>query len=80
MNKDFLLGIFLILMIVLLFCGCTTDNNKINENQDYDEIIDPCGNDIGNGLEIISGPLGPDFFPAQFSKSSPHRLHGYFCY
>jgi photosystem II stability/assembly factor-like uncharacterized protein len=74
MNKrSRVLIILLILIAFLVITGCTSeregsdqdeidDNEETNggtTNQNHTE-PDPCGNEIGNGLEIVRGPLEPD--------------------
>jgi len=61
----------LFLILVLLLCGCATDQNTPNQDDangdnngttdefDEDE-SDPCGNDIGNGAEIVFGQVTPN--------------------
>jgi hypothetical protein len=73
MKKKYLAIITVVLVAVLLLSGCTTDQNDSNQDQTNDneetngEITDQnetepedCGNEIGNGLEIVRGPLEPD--------------------
>ena len=60
MKKQYLkLVIAIILVVFLLICGCISDqiNNGSNDSTDENgDESDPCGNAIGNGYEIISGP------------------------
>ena len=72
-KRSYVLIILMILIAFLLITGCTTekegsnkDKNNNNEetnggttDQNNTE-SDPCGNEIGNGLEIVRGPLEPD--------------------
>jgi len=58
-NHYLKLVIAVILLSFLLICGCTSDQTKNRDNGSTDEngdISDPCGNAVGNGYEIISGP------------------------
>ena len=71
MMKEPFVQIILLIICFVVLIGCTQldgssdgDNNNGNtgngfSNQQNNE-SDPCGNDLGNGLEIIRGPLEPD--------------------
>lgn len=70
--------IFLIVTSVLLLSGCSTDQDTSNENNEinngtseqYDEEeLDPCGNDIGNGDEIVFGQVTP----TEWNPDNPFR-------
>jgi hypothetical protein len=69
-EKRYLAVISVILAVFLLFSGCTTeeDQGQIDNGEGTDgdatdqnetEFGD-CGNDIGNGAEIVSGPSEPE--------------------
>ncbi|UCF49982.1 MAG: hypothetical protein JSU91_00440 [Thermoplasmatales archaeon] len=50
-----ILTLFIISLLVL--CGCTTNETNKNEAEKENETVsDECGNDVGNGFEIITGP------------------------
>lgn len=66
-----MVAIAVILVLFLLSSGCTTEENGSNQDQTNDdtnggtadqngEEPDQCGNEIGNGYEIVRGPLEPD--------------------
>ena len=62
-NKALQVGFVIFLMLIL--CGCIQQNDQkdtdVNGEKDGTETrYDPCGNEIGNGNEIISGPSGPE--------------------
>jgi len=68
----------LFLISVLLLSGCFTDQNNANENneinngtpeQDDGEESDSCGNDIGNGNEIVFGQVTP----TEWNPDNPFR-------
>jgi photosystem II stability/assembly factor-like uncharacterized protein len=83
MEKRFLFIIIGFLIVVLFFCGCTTEQNgsnqdNTNENNESDngtseqydnEEFDPCGNDIGNGYEIVFGQVTP----TEWNPDNPFR-------
>lgn len=56
----------IIFVTVMLFSGCTTDQTNDNGETEggttdqNDTETEDCGNEIGNGLEIVRGPLEPD--------------------
>ena len=73
MKTCYLVMLFFIVALVVLFSGCTTEQNNSNQHQTTDNgetsngvtdqnntEFEDCGNEIGNGLEIIQGPLEPD--------------------
>lgn len=48
-----------------MLCGCIQQNDQqdTDQNEEEDEHetrFDPCGNEVGNGNEIIPGPSGPE--------------------
>ncbi len=58
------LSLFLIILLVVVFLSsCAkisdTDTADTAPADDGDDENDPCGNALGNGDEIISGPSGP---------------------
>jgi len=56
----FLFFIILLLLIFLFSCDQTSNTYQQTSNNDTtNDESDPCGNDLGNGNEIISGPSGP---------------------
>ncbi|MCK4364998.1 MAG: hypothetical protein KAW45_03000 [Thermoplasmatales archaeon] len=63
-NKFLIMSI--IFVTVMLFSGCTTDQTNDNGETEggttdqNDTETEDCGNEIGNGLEIVRGPLEPD--------------------
>jgi len=71
-KRSHVLIILLILLAFSVITGCTTeegsDKDKTNNNEETnggttdqnDTESDPCGNEIGNGLKIVRGPLEPD--------------------
>ena len=77
------IGISLIVISVLLLSGCSTDKNTSDQNntnsnnetnngsseQDNEEEFDPCGNDIGNGNEIVFGQVTP----TEWNPDNPFR-------
>jgi len=66
LNKKYIFFTSSISIVLFLFIsGCTTDQNQIDNNES-----DPCGNDVGNGYEIISGPSAPDF---EGDRDNPFR-------
>ena len=83
MENKFHVIIAVLIIVVLLFCGCTTEQNNLNQDntnennetnngssEQYDEEeIDPCGNDIGNGNEIIFGQVTP----TEWNPDNPFR-------
>jgi len=56
------------MMSLLLISGCTSDQDEAGNNIDTndgttdqnDTEPEDCGNEVGNGLEIVRGPLEPD--------------------
>lgn len=72
MEKSILkIVITLMLTSVLLLSGCTTEENGSDQTSDNVETdggitdqneseFEECGNEIGNGYEIVRGPLEPD--------------------
>jgi len=64
--KKNIIIVSIFLSLIIVFSGCTDEQPKpqdSEENSEEDESetrYDPCGNEIGNGNEIISGPLGPE--------------------
>jgi len=65
----------LFLISVLLLCGCfsdqnTSDQNNANENNEVNNgESDLCGNDIGNGNEIVFGQVTP----TEWNPDNPFR-------
>ncbi len=63
-NKFLIMSI--IFVTVMLFSGCTTDQTNDNGETEggttdqNDTETEDCGNEVGNGLEIVRGPLEPD--------------------
>jgi photosystem II stability/assembly factor-like uncharacterized protein len=72
-KKRYLALISVVLAVFLLFSGCTTEEKDADQGQTNDSEetnggatdqneteFEDCGNEIGNGAEIISGPSEPE--------------------
>jgi len=82
-DTTLMIGISLIVTSVLLLSGCSTDQNTLDQNntneynetnngsseQNNEEEFDPCGNDIGNGNEIVFGQVTP----TEWNPDNPFR-------
>ncbi len=64
--KKNIIVVSVLLCLIIVFSGCIQqqpepqDSDENNEENDSETRYDPCGNEVGNGNEIISGPLGPE--------------------
>ena len=69
MKKKYLTIIIVSLTVVLLLSGCTINQNGSNQDLTNDDGSDPCGNDIGNGNEIVFGQVTP----TEWNPDNPFR-------
>ncbi len=67
-KRKHIMILLLFLIAIFLITGCTTEQESSNQDKktngsttdQNEKESDPCGNGIGNGLEIVRGPLEPD--------------------
>jgi len=74
MKKKYMVIITVVLTAVLLFSGCTTEQNNSDQTNngssgENGDGSDPCGNAIGNGNEIVFGQVTP----TEWNPDNPFR-------